>query len=172
MTSRPQPETRRSGRPPPRPGRSSSSAPVHRLFFPCPDTEHPWQNSAGGCSSAALRLPVSSPENGPEKNFFSYPMPTHSIHNRIAFAITVFASPRQMPKPIIKTAANSSTDWAIAFCLSLAVAPFCLMRLVYTCRYKISAKKKLTQTLSKSAIMTVIKVSLQCFCRVQRQKEP
>ena len=37
------------------------------------------------------------------------------MHNRIAFAITVFASPRQMPKPIIKTAANSSTDWAIAF---------------------------------------------------------
>jgi len=42
-------------------------------------------------------------------------MPTHSIHNRIAFAITVFASPRQMPKPIIKTAANSGADWAIAF---------------------------------------------------------
>ena len=170
MTSRPLPETSRSGRPPPHPGRSNSSAPAHILFCPCPDTEHPWQNSAGECSSAALRLLETSPGNGPEKNRFSYPMPTHSIHNRIAFANTVSASPRQMPKPIIKTAANSSADWAIAFCLSFAVTPFFLMRTVYTHRYKISAKKKLAQTLSKSAIMTIIKVSLPCFCLVQRQK--
>lgn len=41
--------------------------------------------------------PGSVPGNGPENANDSYPMPTHSIHNRIAFVKTVPASPRHAP---------------------------------------------------------------------------
>ena len=68
------------------------------------------RKQADGNWSAAWRMPVSIPGTGPA--VFCYPMPTHSIHSRIAFENTVSASPRHIPKRIISTAAASNSSCA------------------------------------------------------------
>ena len=49
---------------------------------------------------------------------FSEPLKRCTSHRLLAI--------RQMPKPIIKTAANSSADWAIAFLFIICGCPFLL----------------------------------------------
>ena len=74
------------------PGRTSS------LHFP--DKFSLWIDSGYECWSAALQLPESIRGSGPEGFClisFSYPIPTHSIHNFIALLSTTAASPRKIP---------------------------------------------------------------------------
>lgn len=55
---------------------------------------------------------------------FSYPIPTHSRHNLIAFESTVAASPRTAPYPIIRIAAARSVICAAALFICFISFPF------------------------------------------------
>ena len=131
---------RRSGTRPPRRDRNSSSGRARRPPCRRPDIICPAKNSAGGYWSAEPLLPVSSRESGLKTESFSYPIPTHSIHRRIAFDNTVSASPLHRPNPIIAMPTASRKSWAAVLCFSIVMPLSKLLTPVYRTGDKICVK--------------------------------
>ena len=126
---------------PPRRDRNSSSGRARRPPCRRPDIICPAKNSAGGYWSAEPLLPVSSRESGLKPEYFSYPIPTHSIHRRIAFDNTVSASPLHRPNPIIAMPTASRKSWAAVSVLQHCLCPFSkLLTPVYRTGDKICVK--------------------------------
>ena len=111
------------------PDRNSNLTPAHRHIFLFPDLENHSKNLEDECWLEALLLPESNLEIVQESAhsfgyaFFSYPIPTHSIHNRIAFEKTVCASLRQMPKTSIAIPMSRRNTCTAAFFNTICFPP-------------------------------------------------
>ena len=111
------------------PGRTSS------LHFP--DKFSLSTDSGCECWSAALQPPGSIRGSGPEGFClisFSYPIPTHSIHNFIALLSTTAASPRKIPtRKNTRPAASKRTCVAFSDFIKILLSMFKVRLLTFRC---------------------------------------
>ena len=111
------------------PDRNRNLTPAHRYIFLFLDSGNLSKNLEDECLSEELPLLESNLEIVQENALsfcyavLSYPIPTHSIHNRIAFEKTVCASSRQMPKTSIAIPMSRRSTCTAAFFNAIRFPP-------------------------------------------------
>ena len=104
---------------------------------------------------------------------FSYPIPTHSRHNLIAFESTVAASPRIAPYPIIRIAAARSVICAAALFICFISFPFLSFNILSLFTMIIdSQRNRNTLCLKKEDIFKICVLILKKLLRTSQAVPP